>query len=130
VNANESGKGQPSVSRREALKKGAMIGGTVLWVAPLVQTIGMTGAYAQTTSGTGGNRGVNRGGAPEAESVGQSSGSGGTLALTGLNTEHAVELGLGAAAVGVALTAASLVKRHHGDEPGDDQGFDRLVADN
>ena len=40
----------PGVSRREALKKGAVVGGTVLWAAPLVQSLGMSAAAAQTVS--------------------------------------------------------------------------------
>ena len=38
------------LTRREALKRGAVIGGTVLWVTPVVQTLGMGRAYAQTPS--------------------------------------------------------------------------------
>ncbi len=38
------------VTRREAIKKGAIVGGTVMWVAPLVQTVGMSPASAQTVS--------------------------------------------------------------------------------
>lgn len=41
------------ISRREALQKGAMVGGTVLWVTPLVQSVGMSPAAAQTTSSAG-----------------------------------------------------------------------------
>ena len=37
-------------TRREALKRGAVIGGTVLWVTPVVQTLGMSRAFAQTPS--------------------------------------------------------------------------------
>lgn len=42
------------VTRREAIKKGAIVGGTVLWVAPLVQSVGMGSASAQTPSPGGG----------------------------------------------------------------------------
>ena len=38
------------LTRREAIKKGAIVGGTVLWVAPLVQSVGMSPASAQTVS--------------------------------------------------------------------------------
>lgn len=41
-------------SRREALRRGAGVGGTLLWVAPAVQSIGMTRALAQTPSPGGG----------------------------------------------------------------------------
>ncbi len=40
------------ITRREVLKRGAVIGGSVLWVAPLVQTVGMGKAYAATPSPT------------------------------------------------------------------------------
>jgi hypothetical protein len=40
------------LTRREVLKKGAVLGGTVLWVAPMVQAIGMSPALAQTPSET------------------------------------------------------------------------------
>lgn len=42
------------VTRRDAIKKGAIVGGTVLWVAPLVQSVGMGSASAQTVSPGGG----------------------------------------------------------------------------
>ena len=38
------------VTRREAIKKGAIVGGTVMWVAPLVQTVGMSPASAEGVS--------------------------------------------------------------------------------
>lgn len=37
------------ISRREALRRGAIVGGAVVWASPVVQTIGMQKAYAQTT---------------------------------------------------------------------------------
>lgn len=46
--------GQPdSTSRRDALKRGAVVGG-LLWVTPAVQLIGISPAHAQTASGGGG----------------------------------------------------------------------------
>ncbi|NND03067.1 MAG: hypothetical protein HKN91_09790 [Acidimicrobiia bacterium] len=38
------------ITRREMLKRGAVVGGTVLWATPVVQTIGMGAAYAQVPS--------------------------------------------------------------------------------
>ena len=38
------------ITRREALKRGAIIGGTVLWAVPVVQTLGMGQAFAATPS--------------------------------------------------------------------------------
>ena len=36
------------ISRRDLLRKGALLGGSVLWVAPVVQTIGIGQAFTQT----------------------------------------------------------------------------------
>ena len=38
------------VSRREILKRGAFVGGAVLWVTPVVQAVGMGRAYAKDVS--------------------------------------------------------------------------------
>lgn len=40
------------LTRRDALKRGAKLGGAVLWMTPVVQAIGMRPAFAQTTSPT------------------------------------------------------------------------------
>jgi hypothetical protein len=42
--------GRPGISRRDALKKGAVAGGAVLWVSPIVQNIGISRAFAQSAS--------------------------------------------------------------------------------
>lgn len=44
--------GSKPLTRRDALKKGAIAGGTVLWVAPAVQGIGMSSAFAAHPSPT------------------------------------------------------------------------------
>jgi hypothetical protein len=41
------------VSRRDALKRGAILGGTLVWATPVVQSIGITKAYAADPSGPG-----------------------------------------------------------------------------
>ena len=38
------------ISRRDLLKRGAVLGGAVVWVTPVVQTLGMGRAFAQTAS--------------------------------------------------------------------------------
>jgi hypothetical protein len=38
------------LTRREVIKKGALLGGTVMWVTPIVQTVGMSRALAQEPS--------------------------------------------------------------------------------
>lgn len=35
------------ISRRDALRRGAVLGGTLVWAAPAVQSVGMRGAFAQ-----------------------------------------------------------------------------------
>ena len=42
--------GRPGISRRDALKRGAVAGGAVLWVSPIVQNIGISKAWATHTS--------------------------------------------------------------------------------
>ena len=38
------------VTRRDLLRRGAVLGGAVVWMTPVVQTIGMSRAFAQTAS--------------------------------------------------------------------------------
>lgn len=38
------------ISRRELLKRGAIVGGVTVWMTPVVQTVGMGAAYAQDVS--------------------------------------------------------------------------------
>ncbi|MDX1468864.1 MAG: twin-arginine translocation signal domain-containing protein [Acidimicrobiia bacterium] len=38
------------ITRRDLLKRGAALGGAVVWATPIVQTLGMGRAYAQTAS--------------------------------------------------------------------------------
>ncbi len=42
-----------SITRRQLLKRGALLGGAVLWTTPLVQVVGMQRASAQVTSPVG-----------------------------------------------------------------------------
>ena len=44
---------EQGISRRDLLKRGAALGGAVVWATPVVQTLGMGRAYAQTTSPVG-----------------------------------------------------------------------------
>jgi hypothetical protein len=38
------------ITRRQALKRGAVLGGALVWATPVVQVIGMKPAFAQTVS--------------------------------------------------------------------------------
>ena len=43
------------ITRRQALKRGAILGGALAWATPVVQVVGMRPAFAQVASpGTGG----------------------------------------------------------------------------
>jgi hypothetical protein len=48
VGDQEPGRG--GLTRREIIKRGAIVGGTVMWVTPAVQVIGMRPAQAQEVS--------------------------------------------------------------------------------
>lgn len=48
------------MSRRQALKRGAVIGGAALWVAPAVQVLAITESAAEQPSGLGPQRGPGR----------------------------------------------------------------------
>lgn len=39
------------MSRRDLLRRGAIVGGTLLWVAPAIQSVGAKAAWARGTSG-------------------------------------------------------------------------------
>jgi len=41
------------ITRRDLLRRGAVLGGAVVWTTPVVQTLGMGRAFAQTASPTG-----------------------------------------------------------------------------
>jgi len=54
VEATAGGLGGPTtsgISRREVLKKGALVGGAVVWAVPAVEIVGTRVAAATTTSG-------------------------------------------------------------------------------
>jgi hypothetical protein len=48
-----SGGDARGLSRREALRRGAIVGGAAVWAVPVVQSVGLTSALAQGTSPTG-----------------------------------------------------------------------------
>lgn len=45
-------RGPDVVSRRDALRRGALAGGAVLWATPIIQVVEIARASAQTTSGS------------------------------------------------------------------------------
>lgn len=48
--SDDQGAVQPGITRREALKRGAILGGALVWATPVVQTIGMRPAFAEHDS--------------------------------------------------------------------------------
>ena len=51
---NENIHEEQGITRRDLLRRGAVLGGAVMWTTPVVQTLGMGRAFAQTASPTGG----------------------------------------------------------------------------
>jgi hypothetical protein len=54
VEANMAENEAQGITRRDLLKRGAALGGAVVWATPVVQTLGMGRAFAQTASPVGG----------------------------------------------------------------------------
>lgn len=48
------GEESQGITRRDLLRRGAVLGGAVVWTTPVVQTLGMGRAFAQTASPEGG----------------------------------------------------------------------------
>lgn len=46
------GRDGTAITRRQALRRGALLGGTLMWTTPVVQTLGMDRALAAEPSGT------------------------------------------------------------------------------
>ncbi|HVR79022.1 MAG TPA: hypothetical protein VMS99_11615 [Acidimicrobiia bacterium] len=46
------------ISRRDLLRRGAVLGGAVMWTTPVVQTLGMGRAFAQTASPVDGGKDI------------------------------------------------------------------------
>ena len=75
-------------TRREMLRRGALVGGAAIWAVPAVQALTMTAAHAATTSGSttgGGTGGGNTGGGGTTPIGGTGGGSGtGPTPVTGV----------------------------------------------
>lgn len=93
-----------SISRRAALKRGAVIGGTLVWTVPVVQAVSMTAAHAESASapprssgGSPGQPGAGGGQPP------------GDLAYTGSSVPvlGSAVVGAGLVATGVAATVVA-----------------------
>ena len=92
------GAGGSPVSRRDALKRGAVIGGTLVWTVPVVQAVSMTAAHAESASAP-----------PRAQggSPGQPGAGAGSVAGELPHTGSSVPV-LGSAVVGAGLVATGV----------------------
>lgn len=102
------------ITRRDALKRGVLVGGAVAWSIPAIQLIAMTSAHAERPSGT--TPPV----APPTQVLGEKTTSTGKLPFTGSNVEGMAAIGTGALAVGAGLTGAAVYAVHRArrsDEP-------------
>ena len=50
---DDSGPGAAGLNRRQLLKRGAAVGGTLVWAVPALEVISMTSAHASSPSGGG-----------------------------------------------------------------------------
>ncbi|MGI8665369.1 MAG: twin-arginine translocation signal domain-containing protein [Jatrophihabitans sp.] len=129
------------VSRRDLLKRGAVVGAAAAWTIPLVQVVSMTPAHAdspsappagpptnnpppppittvpvkQTEPGSG-NDGSSTSKSDTTVVAGNSNTAKPSLAFTGSNTMPAVGIGAAAVALGVGAIAASQVGRNKPDQ--------------
>jgi hypothetical protein len=50
---DDSGTGAAGLNRRQLLKRGAVVGGTLVWAVPAMEVISLTSAHAASPSGQG-----------------------------------------------------------------------------
>ena len=95
--------GTRSMTRRQALKRGAVVGGALAWTVPAVQAVSMTSAHADAASAppvrAGSVQPVSEGGMAPALSSGE-------LSSTGTPVVATVAVGTGLLIGGAAITAA------------------------
>ena len=116
-------------TRRDLLRRGALIGGATVWAVPAVQALSMAAAHAEPTSNPppvptpspspigGGGGGNGSGGGGGGNNGGGGGGAGGRLPRTGFEVGPLLGAGVAATAAGVGLVA--LGKHRSTDEPGD-----------
>lgn len=102
------------ITRRQALRRAAAVGGTLVWTVPLVQSVsGSAVAAAGSVEVLGDKKGPkDTAGGPDTEVEGTK------LPSTGSVAGDAAAIGIGALAVGAALRAVQK-HRNEGDETGD-----------
>jgi len=101
------------LTRRQALRRAAAVGGTLVWTVPLVQSVsGSAVAAAGSVEVLGDKSGQDDTGGRDTEVLGNK------LPSTGSIAGDAAAIGVGALAVGAALRAAQK-RRTEGNETGD-----------
>lgn len=102
---------QPAVSRRDALRRGAAVGGALIWTVPVVQSLSGTAVAAQGSVEVGGTKtGKDKDEDNRAEDKTEVEGT--KLPRTGSVVGDVAALGVGAVAVGAATRAVK--KRREG----------------
>lgn len=113
------------LTRRETLKRGAIVGGALVWVTPVVQALTLDAAHADPASGE--SQPTPRP-SPTTEVIGEKQGpggpgtavEGGKLPYTGSHVGTLGAVGLGVLATGAALgAAASRRKGKHAGSAGE-----------
>lgn len=118
-------------TRRDLLRRGALIGGATVWAVPAVQALSMAAAHAEPTSnpppvptpspspigGGGGGNGSGGGGGGGGGGNNGGGDAGGRLPRTGFEVGPLLGAGAAATAAGVGLVA--LGKHRSTDEPDD-----------
>jgi len=102
------------MTRRDALKKGAIVTAAAAWTVPLVQMVSMTPAHAESPSGAGArpmSHGASVGDPNTTPVAADASKPGSSLAFTGSNITPTVLAGTATAVAGAGLVAASRRKR-------------------
>jgi len=108
----EHGSGEvEGLTRRQALRRAALVGGTLVWTVPVVQSLSGTAVAATGSVDVEGTKGGTKTGGTDVEGT--------KLPSTGSLAADAAALGVGALAVGAALRAAAK-RRGESGEPGDE----------
>lgn len=122
--------GGSAINRRDMLRRGALVGGALVWTVPVVQSLSLTPAHAESPSAPGnpgnpGNPNVPAGpgnppqaGAPQAGSPQGSAAqaTAGGLAETGAGVPVLGAVAIGAAAVAAGAAAIAITRRPAEDD--------------
>ena len=123
----EGRESERGLTRREALKRGAVLGAGVIWATPVVQSLAMSPAMAQTTSPVPGTTqpsvsntsvGTNTTAEVEGVTIENDEVLADDLPFTGLPVEQLLPLAGGAVVTGAALVRLA---RERPSDPGEEE---------